>query len=251
MKTLALLALALLALPVAVAAATPLDTVLGLEDGRVALRFAARDDVWGDGPSISVGDHDEPRGYWRRGPLHLLLTLRHGELVDVDTRVAEPVPAGRAAGDVIELGELAPDAAAALLLDLAVRLPGDEAEGLIFPATLARGVTVWPRLLEIARDRRLNRDLREQAIFWLGQDAAEAATRGLTAIVDDDDADLAVREQAVFALSQRANDEGLPALLQLVRASPHPQLRETALFWLAQHDDPRVLALFEEILLGD
>ena len=88
-------------------------------------------------------------------------------------------------------------------------------------------------------------------LHGLGQDAAEAATRGLTAIVDDDDADLAVREQAVFALSQRANDEGLPALLQLVRASPHPQLRETALFWLAQHDDPRVLALFEEILLGN
>lgn len=251
MKTLTLIAVALLGAPVLASAQSPLDTVLGLADGRVALHFATRDDVWGDGPSIHVGEPHRARGHWRRGPLHLLLELRHGELVDVDPRIGEPVLAGRAADDVIDLGQLAPEAAATLLLDLAARLPGGEAGALIFPATLARDVETWPRLLEIARDRGLDRDLREQAIFWLGQDAADAATRGLTAIVDDDDADLAVRERAVFALSQRADEEGLPALMQLVRTSPHPQLRETALFWLAQHDDPRVLALFEEILLGE
>jgi hypothetical protein len=37
-------------------------------------------------------------------------------------------------------------------------------------------------------------------------------------------------------------------LIRIARASPDPELRKTALFWLGQTEDPRALALFEEIL---
>jgi len=33
-----------------------------------------------------------------------------------------------------------------------------------------------------------------------------------------------------------------------VRGNPDPELRRKAIFWLGQSDDPRALALFEEVL---
>jgi hypothetical protein len=233
------------------AAAAPLARLLAIADGHATLHFATRPEVWGDGSSISVGDVNKDWGrprQWRQGPLHLRLDFAGGRLSRVATGVGEAPPAGR--GAELALGELAPAAASTLLLDLAERVRGSGAEELIMPATLARDVETWPRLLAIARNAQLGDALREQAVFWLGQSAAAAATAGLTAILDDEDADLALREQAIFALSQREGEESIAPLMEVARASRHPQLRERALFWLAQRDDPRVLALFEEILLA-
>ena len=52
----------------------------------------------------------------------------------------------------------------------------------------------------------------------------------------------------MFALSQRPADEGVPALIRVVRSSREPEIVRTALFWLGQSEDPRALTLFEEIL---
>jgi HEAT repeat protein len=78
--------------------------------------------------------------------------------------------------------------------------------------------------------------------------AGEAATKGLSDLVEDRTGDRDVREQAVFALSQRPHDEGVPALIRIARENPDPELRKKAIFWLGQSDDPRALALFEELL---
>ena len=56
------------------------------------------------------------------------------------------------------------------------------------------------------------------------------------------------RDQAVFALSQRPNKEGVPALIRIVRTNRDPEIRKKALFWLAQSQDPRALDLIEELL---
>ena len=66
--------------------------------------------------------------------------------------------------------------------------------------------------------------------------------------MDDARGDREVRKNAIFALSQRSNDEGVPALIRIARTNPDPELRKTALFWLGQSEDPRALDLFEEIL---
>ena len=66
--------------------------------------------------------------------------------------------------------------------------------------------------------------------------------------MDDRATDRDVREQAVFALSQRPHDEGVPALIRIAREKADPELRKKAIFWLGQSDDPRALALFEELL---
>lgn len=237
----------LIALP---AAAGTLAELLKTRDGQVALHFETRDDVWGDGRSISIGKVDaRDHGRWRQGPLHVLIEFIDGEIDDVEARVGEAPRPHR--GPLRDLGELSPRSAVDLLLGLAERGRGHDREDLLFPAMLAEDVEVWRRLLAIARDRDADDDLREQAVFWLGQDAAEAASAGLTAILDDDDAELDLREQAIFALSQQDSETSFEALSRVARENPHPQLREQAIFWLAQSDDPRALALFESILLRD
>jgi HEAT repeat protein len=137
--------------------------------------------------------------------------------------------------------------AADYLLGLAERSSKRVASDAMFAATLADS-EIWRRLLRIARDQNVTRDVRRSAIFHLGQEAADAATAGLKEIIDSND-DLEVRDQAVFALSQRPADESVPALIALIRRdNVDPRLKKKALFWLAQKDDPRALAVFEEIL---
>jgi HEAT repeat protein len=102
----------------------------------------------------------------------------------------------------------------------------------------------------MAKDESLARDTRSRATCWLSQEAAAAATEGLEELAEDEDGDRAVRRTAVFALSQRPRDEGVPVLIRLAKSSADPDIRTQALFWLGQSDDPRAIALFEEILTG-
>jgi hypothetical protein len=230
------------------------------QDGKVWLTFPAREGVCGDGETYISTDGGERHfcGHWssnssRReceaGPVRLVLKVRDSQVVKVKAYVGgdwpEPTP------DILNLGELPAQAAADYLLELARTGSRQAAEAAIFPATLARDVVVWPALLDLARDTGRPQDVREQAVFWLSQVASEKATAGLTAIVADDDEDLELREHAIFALTQRGDEVSVPVLSRIARTSQHPQLRESALFWLAQSDDPRVLELFEEILLQE
>ena len=169
-----------------------------------------------------------------------------GKVSEATTRVAGHWRS--ASAGVTDLGLVPARDASDALLALA-RAAGEEAgDELITAATLADSVVVWPELLRMARDNGVPLETRKQAVFWLSQAAGEEATRGLDSIAVDDRGELEVREQAVFALSQRPADEGVPALIRIARANPHPELRKKALFWLGQSEDPRALTLFEEIL---
>src|SRR4030088_3658061 len=102
--------------------------------------------------------------------------------------------------------------------------------------------------IKTARHPALPRESRTQSVFWLGQAAGDAATANLNSLVLDNSVDREVREQAVFALSQRPREEGVPALTAIARANKDPEIRKKALFWLGQSGDPRALHLFEELL---
>jgi len=154
----------------------------------------------------------------------------------------------RTSTSATDLGMVSTKEAASYLLALALRDESRAAEKAIFPAVLADSVTIWPDLLKIAKSDAVSRKVRRSAVFWLGQAAGDAATRGLTDLVADGGQDREVRESAVFALSQRPRDEGVPALIRIARENKDPDLRRKAIFWLGQSDDPRALALFEELL---
>jgi HEAT repeat protein len=150
--------------------------------------------------------------------------------------------------DVTDLGAVSAPEAAGYLVTLARRSGGEASGRAIFAATLADSVTVWPALMRLARDADVSTGTRRQAVFWVSQAAEVAATRGLDSLIDEDTIDREVREQAVFALSQRPHEEGVPALIRIARTHHDPMLRRRAIFWLGQSNDPRALALFEELL---
>ena len=240
--------------------------VAAAPDGTVRLSFAARPGVCGNGVNIislecrdgrcgnrtithgGVFDRDDVDCDCEPGPVRVALTVRGGVVHSLRAYVGGRWATPAAGAVVTDLGAVATRDAADFLLDLARRDGGRAADEAIFPATIADSVTVWPALLKLARDERVARRARRQAVFWLGQAAGDAATRGLTDLVDDSGVDREVKEQAVFALSQRPRDEGVPALIRIARTHRDPEVRRKALFWLGESDDPRALALFEELL---
>ena len=106
------------------------------------------------------------------------------------------------------------------------------------PAMLADSVQIWPDLIKLAKNPNVDTDVRKSAVFWVGQAAAAAATAGLVEVVGDAAVNRDVREAAVFALSQRPNDEGVPALLATARTDKDGKIRQSAIFWLGQSEDP-------------
>ena len=190
---------------------------------------------------------DEWMPMCEEGPVRIALSVDRGTVSNLRTYVGRE---WRPSTDATDLGRVTGREAADFLLAIAGR-PGrsELSRQAIFAATLADAGEIWPRLLQLARNRELPRDARNNAVFWLGQEATTAATNGLRELIDSQE-EIEIREQAVFALSQRPADESITALIALVkRENVDPRIKKKALFWLGQKDDPRVLALFEEILI--
>lgn len=179
------------------------------------------------------------------GPGRVVIDKVDGDLRDVRLYVGGR---WRASSTATDLGALSAREAAATLLDIVRNAPSKASERAIFPLTLVDSVDVYRELLRIARDEDRPRSTRKQAVFWLGQAAEGPATAGLTELVGEAAQDREVRESAIFALSQRPKDEGIPALINVVRSNRDPELRKKALFWLGQSGDPRAVDLIEELL---
>ncbi|HEY5088197.1 MAG TPA: HEAT repeat domain-containing protein [Gemmatimonadaceae bacterium] len=235
------------------------DGVRSAPDGTVRFTFRARPDVCGSGNAVYVGEgasgrsrNTSPDVEWDadcgHGPVRVVLDVRDHAVTGLRSYVGGR---WRAASGVTDLGNFAPQVGASYLVSLAKEAPEAVAHKAIFPATLGDSVVIWPQLMQIARGAALPSQTRRDAIFWLGQMAGETATANLAQIVTEDTVDRAVRESAVFALSQQPKEEGIPALIHVAQSNRDPSVRKKALFWLGQSNDPRALALFESILAGN
>jgi HEAT repeat protein len=240
--------------------------VAAAPDGTVRLTFATRPGVCGNGRNIiALECHDGKCGHqtistWGgfygdevdydcdAGPARLSLTVRHGAVESLRTYVGGRWVTPAPGASVTDLGAVSAREAADFLLGLARREGGRAGEEAIFPATIADSVTVWPALLQLARDDRVTGRTRSQAVFWLGQAAGAAAAGDLAGLASDGDLDREVKNAAVFALSQLPHDAGVPLLIRIARTNKDPEVRKKAIFWLGQSGDPRALALFEELL---
>ena len=246
MKRLLRLLPVLLAVPVSLAAQSLGRRIADAGDGSIRLSFAARPGVCGNGSNnITVIDHDDEwEGNCEHGPVRVSMRVKGGTVSEAHTYVG-----GRwRQQSGTDLGTVPAATTANELLDLAEHASDDGGEALITAATLADSTTIWPRLIHLARNTSVPMDTRRHAIFWLGQAAGAAATRGLDSIAADGHGDVELRKQAVFALSQRPEEEGVPVLIRIARSNPYAEVRKSALFWLGQSEDPRALALFEELL---
>jgi hypothetical protein len=231
-----------------VAGQTLAQRVASLGEGRLRFSFAARPGVCasgGQGITMTSVEDDEWEGDCEHGPIRVSLRVRQPRATDANPYIGGP--GRRADTGTVDLGTVSAPRTASELLALASASRGD-VEELVTAATLADSAVVWPDLLRMARRTDLSLETRRQATFWLSQAAGAAALRGLDSLATDPAGDLEIRKQAVFALSQRPADQGVPALIHIARTSPHPEVRKSALFWLGQSGDPRALALFEELL---
>ncbi|MEO7042878.1 MAG: HEAT repeat domain-containing protein [Gemmatimonadaceae bacterium] len=234
------------------------DRVHAAPNGTVRFSFAARPEVCGSGNSVYVGSNSSNRsagsnsdvewdGDCGHGPVRVVMDVRDHAESGLRSYVGGR---WRPASGVTDLGSVSSQSAADYLVSLARRSPASIGHKAIFPATLGDSVTIWPSLMQIAREAAVPGETRRDAVFWLGQMAGDAVTANLANLVAEDTVDRAVRESAVFALSQRPKDEGVPALIHVAQTNRDPSVRKKALFWLGQSNDPRALSLFETILAG-
>ena len=229
------------------------QAVKAVRSGEVVFRFPIDDDVEVCDNGIRV-DESWQHGKVRRalrdpcaeGEAQVTMEVRDGAIRSLDL---EPPDPGADAGT--DLGLRSAEEAASFLLGLARTSPRPRvAEDALLPAMIARDVVVWPALVDIARDRYLDEDVREQAVFWLGQEVADAAGGESEYDSDNGDPESEVREAAVFAISQRSDVESVPILMELARTSRHSKVRRSAVFWLSQSNDHHVIDFFEEMLRG-
>ena len=265
MTSLAGTALAVLAALAAAAEIAPAQSIASrvarVSNGTVRMSFAAKPGICGSGNSYRFSN-GRGRTTWGNdwntsgdvewesdcsvGPARVVIDRRNGEIADLRFYVGGRWrPAG---SDVVDLGMVSAREAADYLVSIAQSEKGSMGEKAIFPATFADSSNIWPAMLKIARNPDLPRSTRTNSVFWLGQAAGEAATANLNSLVLDNSVDREVRESAVFALSQRPREEGVPALISVARTNKDPEIRKKALFWLGQSHDPRAIDLFEELL---
>lgn len=221
------------------------DRISGVGSGRVRFSFDAREGVCGNGRNISTRSETSDWEPWcEPGPVRVSLTLSERRVVDLDTYVGGRWRASQQTAT--DLGTVTSAEAVAYLLTIARTGTGQVAEHAVLPIALADAET-WPDLLKLAKDHSRPRGVRTSAVFWLSQAAGDAAVEGLTGIVESDE-DVLVKKSAIFALSQVKDGDGVGSLIQIARSNQDPRLRKQAIFWLGQSEDPRALALFEELL---
>lgn len=201
----------------------------------------------GDRDDLDGLDRETLRARCERGPVQVTLERDGRTVRQVRARVAANPPAGTTSIGATSTAE----AADYLIGTVARNAPRRVAGQAMALFTITDGES-WQPLLTLARDRAVDDDVRKQAVFWLGQAASRRAVGGLENILADDDQELEIRKAAVFALSQHRSEAGVDVLMDLAQTAKEPEIRRNALFWLGQKadDDPRVLALFERILLG-
>lgn len=241
----------------ALRSAASLEAAVASADGVARFEFAARPGVWGNGRTwnFSPSENNDGAGFPGRhcdgctnGPIRVTVQVEAGVVTGVHSQVG-----GRWREEGRDLGPVASAAAADYLLGLVERegaeLDADSKEDALQAAVSAPAREIWPRLLSIARNRGQNADVRKAALFWTAHEAGVRAADDIEDIAVATDDETEVQEAAVFALTQLPDERGTDVLLRLARENRNPAIVKSVYFWLGQQEDPRVLALFEDVLL--
>jgi HEAT repeat protein len=115
-------------------------------------------------------------------------------------------------------------------------------EKIIFSLSQQRGNESY--LMDIATSDRENIEMRKKALFWAAQ-SSRTSLAELAGLYDRMN-NREMKEQLIFAYSQRREKEAVDRLMQIAKTEPDRELRKKAIFWLSQSKDPRVA----EFLMG-
>lgn len=102
--------------------------------------------------------------------------------------------------------------------------------------SVAQGSRNGDWLLEIVNNPKEPTEVRKQALFWAGQSNA-IDVDGLAKVYRSSK-DREMREQAIFALSQRPEKRAIKVMIELARAEKDPEMRKQLVFWIGQSGDP-------------
>ncbi|MGE0440162.1 MAG: HEAT repeat domain-containing protein [Gemmatimonadales bacterium] len=226
-------------------------------DGLVGLTFSSRAEVCGNGFSmLRVGTSTFGDGDWiysysngsgpcEPGPLRVLVRRAAGRVVAVRVGAgAAEWPSG-----TNDLGTVSSRTAAGYFLELAGRIDGRAGRDALLAGVLADSGS-WEPLLEIARNARLSRGLRESAVSWLGRDPAAATgdpalVRALLDLVRNPGLPTGVRTRAVAAAG-RSGSGATDALLSLAREDD-PALAKAAVTAVGREPDARIRSALERL----
>ncbi|HEX2781763.1 MAG TPA: HEAT repeat domain-containing protein [Gemmatimonadaceae bacterium] len=217
--------------------------------GEVRMSYATRSGVCGDGKSVVafgqtmyMDNTMESYGRWSGvncKPGGARVTVRTGAsgVEAVRTRIGGSWES--ASGAVTDLGVVSAPAAASYLLDVAEKLPGKAGRYALLAAVVADSIDINDRLLAIARRSTIARETRQRAVHWLGELGDASLVAPLTALAQGDDSEEGVGMAAVYALTRLPGGVGIPTVIDLARNSRSREIRERAVFWLGQSEDPR------------
>jgi HEAT repeat protein len=145
------------------------------------------------------------------------------------------------------LGNRRDTSSTAFLRGLYTRLTDRELkEKVLYSVANQRGNESGAWLVGIAMNERESMELRKQALFWAGNQRAVSLAE-ISAMYDRI-ADKELKEQIIFVLSQNRAEASVDKLMDIARRDTDRDMRSKAIFWLGQSRDPRVLKFLEELI---
>jgi HEAT repeat protein len=103
-------------------------------------------------------------------------------------------------------------------------------------------------LLGVAADVNEPMEMRKKALFWAGQSHVLSIEEMGELYGQMPEREM--KEQIIFALSQRHDDAAVDWMLEIARTEEDVELRKKAIFWLSQSDDPRVAEFLLQLIEG-
>jgi len=122
----------------------------------------------------------------------------------------------------------------------------DLKEKVLFSLSQMQGMGNERWLMSVALDAGQPTEVRKKALFWAGQSGvAVSEMAGLYDRMRDPE----LREQIIFVLSQRMREPAaIDKIIDIARRDTDRRMREKALFWLSQSNDPRAARVIREMI---
>ena len=102
------------------------------------------------------------------------------------------------------------------------------------------------KLIEIAK-KESDLELREKAIFWLGQAGDEGEYFELLADLYKTVKEPKLKEMVVMALAQNGGPEAREILIKIARGDSDIEMQEKAIFWLSQEGGDDIVELMQDL----
>ena len=133
------------------------------------------------------------------------------------------------------------------LMDLFDDLESSELkEKVIFSVSQASHSSGDAWLMSLARNEDESSDIRKNALFWAGQEG-NVDPAELKALYENAQ-DFELREHAIFVLSQFDGSEATTVLIDIAKSETNVDLRDKALFWLGESNDPRAASFLADLI---